>query len=89
MNKKFSFKNTRQADKFQFLCLLAVINYSHSQNSQVTWSSFNMSFAESKTSNIFVKSVIGQSFVGESQQPNTKIVCGLLAITLFIGIIIW
>lgn len=56
-----------------------------SQNSKVEWSSFNMGFAESKSSNTIVKSIAGQSFVGSSGYGNSFIESGFLADTLFRG----
>ncbi len=58
------------------------------QNNFVSWSSFNMGFAESKTSNTAVKSVVGQNFVGTSQQANTQVSSGFLADTLFRTILV-
>ena len=60
----------------------------NSQNSKVTWSSFNMGFAELKTSNTMVKSVVGQSFVGNTQLANTEVISGFLADTLFRSILV-
>jgi hypothetical protein len=83
MNSKYLFINLRRVGVFQLLFLMIVINYSFSQNSKVGWSSFNMGFAESKSSNTVVKSVVGQNFVGTSQQANVQILSGFLADSLF------
>jgi len=59
-----------------------------SQNSKVAWYSFNMGFAESKSSNTMVKSAVGQNFVGTAVLTNTQIASGFLADTLFRAIIV-
>jgi hypothetical protein len=53
------------------------------QTSKVTWSSFNMGYAEPKADNTMVKSVVGQNFVGSIEQSNTQVISGFLADTLF------
>ncbi|MDI6768030.1 MAG: T9SS type A sorting domain-containing protein, partial [Bacteroidota bacterium] len=53
------------------------------QNNFVTWSSFNMGYASSGTSNTTVKSIAGQSFVGCMKYSNNFIESGFLADTLF------
>ncbi|MDI6804574.1 MAG: T9SS type A sorting domain-containing protein [Bacteroidota bacterium] len=83
MSTKYSFKNIQRAVIFQLLCVIVVINNAISQNSQVVWSSFNMGYANSTQSNTMVKSVVGQNFVGTSQQSNTQVISGFLADTLF------
>ena len=88
MITKYFLKNIQRAVTLQLLCLMVVINYILAQNSQAGWSSFNMGFAESKTSNTMVKSVAGQSFVGSSQQANTQVISGFLADTLFRSIFV-
>ena len=64
---------------------ILLINYTSalSQNTKVTWASFNMGFAKSQTSNTIVSSVAGQNFVGRSLQGNTQVISGFLADTLF------
>lgn len=52
-----------------------------SQNSAVRWSTFDMGFAMSVSSNTVVMSAIGQGFVGTIQQGNTRIESGVLADT--------
>lgn len=54
-----------------------------SQNTKVTWYSFNMGSAEPKTGNTIIKSVVGQNFIGTTQQSNTQILSGFFADTLF------
>jgi len=63
MITKNSFKNVRRAVIFQLLCLMVAINYFLCQNNKVVWSSSNMGFAESNSSDTKVKTVAGQSFV--------------------------
>jgi hypothetical protein len=53
------------------------------QNSQVSWSSFNMGYGQPMSGNTMVKSVVGQNFVGTTQQSNTQVISGFLADTLF------
>lgn len=52
-----------------------------SQNSAVRWSTFDMAFAMSVSSNTVVTSAIGQGFVGIIQQGGTRIESGFLADT--------
>lgn len=52
------------------------------QSSNVSWSTFNMGFAVSVSPNTSVKSAVGQTFVGTSEQANTIIESGFLADTL-------
>ncbi len=53
------------------------------QNTKVTWYSFNMGYGGPATVNTIIKSVVGQNFVGTTQQSNTQIISGFLADTLF------
>lgn len=53
------------------------------QNSQVTWSSFDMGFVDSKSNNVVVKSIAGQNFVGLSGYGNNFILSGFLTDILF------
>jgi len=53
-----------------------------SQNTVIRWSTFDMGFATSVSSNTVVKSAVGQGFVGTMQQGNTRIESGLFADTL-------
>jgi hypothetical protein len=53
-----------------------------SQNSAIRWSTFDMGFAMSVSSNTLVKSAVGQGFVGTIQQGNTRIESGFFADTL-------
>jgi hypothetical protein len=53
-----------------------------SQNSAVRWSTFDMGFSMSFSSNTVLMSAIGQGFVGTIQQDNTRIESGFLAGTL-------
>ncbi len=73
---------------FFILILIFSTSVLIAQNNFVTWSSFNMGFAESKTSNTMVKSVAGQNFVGTSQQANIQVISGFLADTLFRTILV-
>ncbi|MBI5019933.1 MAG: T9SS type A sorting domain-containing protein [Ignavibacteriales bacterium] len=62
---------------------ILAIHVAFSQNTNVIWYSFNMRYAELKSGNTMVKSVVGQNFVGTTQQSNTQIISGFLADTLF------
>jgi hypothetical protein len=42
-----------------------------------------MGYAEPKSGNTMIKSVVGQSFVGTTQQSNTQVISGFLTDTLF------
>jgi hypothetical protein len=63
-----------------FVVLLSPVNLL-SQNSAVRWSTFDMGFAMSVSSNTLIKSAIGQGFVGTIQRGNTRIESGFLADT--------
>lgn len=67
----------------QLFSLLMTNDCSFSQNSRIPWSSLNIGFSESKTSNTLLKSAVGQSFVGKMQSANTEINSGFLVDTLF------
>ena len=58
------------------------------QNSEVAWSSFNMGFTEWQSGNIMIKSVVGQRFVGTTQQSNNQVISGFFADTLLGGKIV-
>lgn len=73
--------------KYQLLLLLA-FSMEHSalsQNASVTWSAFDMGFERSSTTNVVVKSVVGQSFVERMSSGNTFISSGFLGDTLILG----
>jgi hypothetical protein len=53
------------------------------QTTNVEWSSFSMGYAELKSGATIIKSVVGESFIGTTQQANTQVICGFLADTLF------
>lgn len=74
------------------LCLvvLAPILFTHTvdlfaQNNAVRWSTFDMGFAIPASSNTKVKSAVGQSFVGTTQNVPNWIDSGFLSDTLFRG----
>jgi len=56
-----------------------------SQNARVPWSVFDMGFERSSTTNVEIKSVVGQSFVERMSSGNTSISSGFLADTLIRG----
>nr|MBC8400428.1 hypothetical protein [Candidatus Neomarinimicrobiota bacterium] len=64
------------------LMLLTGTTTTLAQSSNVTWSVFDMGFARPASPNTGVKSAIGQSFVGTSEQVTTIIESGFLADTL-------
>ncbi len=66
---------------FLFFLILST-TFLFSQNNKVNWSSFNMGFAEVASSNLKVKSVAGQVFVGTVRRENTQVISGFLADTL-------
>ncbi|MBI5020827.1 MAG: T9SS type A sorting domain-containing protein [Ignavibacteriales bacterium] len=88
MKINYSNKNIRRAVILLPLCLMLLLNFALSQNAKITWSSFNMGFAKSQTTNTMVSSVVGQNFVGTSIQGNTEVVSGFLADTLFRGTVV-
>jgi len=59
----------------------------HSQGSTILWSAFDMGYGASASSQTVIKSVIGQAFVGDIQQVNTRIESGFLAHPLFRGLV--
>jgi len=67
---------------------LAFLMEADSQNANVSWSSFNMGYAEQKLENTIIKSVIGQNFAGIAKQSNTQILSGFLADTLFRSVLV-
>lgn len=71
---------------FTSILLLLILSTSilRSQNSKITWSSFNMGFAKHLSSNTHVMSVTGQGLIGTSQYQNTQIVSGFFADTLLL-----
>ncbi len=71
-----------------FLIMLFITLQINAQNSQVTWSSFNMGYASSTTSNTTLKSIAGQSFVGNTKFSNNFIECGFLVDTLFRSVMV-
>ncbi len=83
MKTKFVIVNLHGKIIALFLVLILASDFSISQNTQVTWYSFNMGYAEPKAGNTMVKSVVGQNFVGMTQLSNTQVISGFLADTLF------
>jgi len=81
-------------NKYSFLCLILsiiiILSFSMaiSQNTKVTWYSFNMGYSEPITDNTMIKSVVGQSFIGTTRYSDTQITSGFLADTLFSGMIV-
>ncbi|MDH3252998.1 MAG: T9SS type A sorting domain-containing protein [Ignavibacteria bacterium] len=71
--------------KYQALILSAYLVQpftSFSQNARIPWSAFDMGYELSATTNVRVKSAIGQSFVERTGSGNTWIFSGFLADTL-------
>lgn len=68
-----------------FLAALVTIERSDAQNAAIPWSAFDMGYGSSASGNTLAKSVIGLSFVGTSQQADTKIESGFLGLGLFRG----
>ncbi len=68
--------------------LILSTTFLQSQNNKVTWSSFNMGFADVTSSNLKIKSVAGQVFVGTVKHENTQVISGFLADTLFGGTLV-
>ncbi|MDI6767873.1 MAG: T9SS type A sorting domain-containing protein [Bacteroidota bacterium] len=71
--------------KYIFIGIVLVLQTSSilfSQSKQITWSTFSMGFETSTSSTRGIKSVIGQTFVDESQQSTKQIRGGFLADTL-------
>lgn len=58
------------------------------QNNKVNWSAFDMGYVEMNSDNTFIKSVVGQNFVGVTNQSNTQIISGFLADTLFYTVVV-
>jgi hypothetical protein len=83
MKTKYSFKKIHWKISAFLLVLIFSSDFSISQNTKVSWYSFNMGYGEPAGSNTIIKSVVGQNIVGISQQSNTVIISGFLADTLF------
>jgi len=58
------------------------------QSSSVGWSTFSAGSASSSSLNTRVQSVVGQSFVGTTQQAGTQVISGFLADTLLRGTVV-
>ena len=82
MKTKFVIVNLHEKIIALFLVLILASDFSISQNTQVTWYSFNMGYAEPKAGTTMVKSILGKNFVGTTQQSNTQVIGGFLADTL-------
>jgi hypothetical protein len=67
------------------ICIPIVV---HCQATKITWSSFNMGNAASPSSGTIIRSVVGQSLIGETWQRNSFIESGFLADTLLRGMIL-
>ncbi len=69
-----------------FGLLVLCSELSSAQNTQVSWSAFDMGFTvSSNASNISTKSVVGQMFVGPALLANSRVDAGFLADTLIRG----
>lgn len=70
------------------LVLVCFISQSEafSQTSVVTWSSFNIGFAVPSSANTRVCAVIGQAFVGSTQNTSTQVASGFLAHPFISGV---
>ena len=88
MKTKLAYKNLHGKISALFLVLILASDFSISQNTQVTWYSFNMGYGEPKSGNTMIKSAVGQNFVGTMQQANTQVISGFLADTLFRSIFV-
>lgn len=73
--------------KVLFFLILST-TFLQSQNNKVTWSSFNMGFAEVASYNLKIKSVAGQVFISSVKHENTQIISGFLADTLFRSMVV-
>lgn len=58
------------------------------QNSAVKWHVFDAGFGLPKSSTTLVKSAVGQTFVGRTQQGNTRMEVGFLADSLFRSLVV-
>ncbi|MBA4312736.1 MAG: hypothetical protein C0417_08910 [Chlorobiaceae bacterium] len=58
------------------------------QNSKVSWFSFNMGYGQVESSNLKIKSVVGQQFVGTVMYNDFQVISGFLADTLFGGTLV-
>jgi hypothetical protein len=83
MKTKFTIVNKHWKISAFLLVLILNSDFSISQNTRVTWYSFNMGYGGPATGNTIIKSVVGQNFAGTTQQSNTQIISGFLADTLF------
>jgi len=83
MKTKFTIANKHWKISAFLLVLILNSDFSISQNTRVTWYSFNMGYGGPATGNTIIKSVVGQNFAGTTQQSNTQIISGFLADTLF------
>ncbi len=83
MKTKFTIANKHWKISAFLLVLILNSDFSISQNTKVTWYSFNMGYGEPATGNTMIKSAVGQNFVGTAQLSNTEIISGFLADTLF------
>jgi len=88
MKPKLTIANIHRDITVFIFTLILASNLSISQNTKVTWYSFNMGYAEPKSGNTVIKSVVGQVIVGTTQQANTQVISGFLADTLFRGTIV-
>ena len=71
------------------LPIFVFVSAMHAQNDAVSWSTFDMGFVvSSPSSNVAVKSAVGQSFVGATLLANTFIESGLFADTLLRGTVV-
>ncbi len=76
--------NKRHQWMVSVVALLSVfLMQAYAQNTKVFVSSFDMGFAEQKSSNTMVRAIAGQSFAGTSKQLNAQIVSSLLGDTAF------
>lgn len=92
-NKKFEMKNHKEKIKMKNLTIITIIIFisvsmMNSQNSRVSWSSFNMGYTSSSWTNTTVKSIVGHSFVGSMKFGNNFVESGFLVDTLFRSMIV-
>ena len=68
--------------------IILIFSVSAFCQNKVSWYSFNMGYANPTGASTAVKSVVGQNYVGTTQQSNTEVISGFLADTLFRGTIV-
>ena len=80
---KYNHYNRRQISVWVLLMSLFTLPAVNAQDSKIAWSVFDMGFANSSSSNLQLKSVVGQQLVGSISSTTTRLISGFLADTLF------